>query len=129
MYSYSSRSKSNLATADPLLKIIFLAVIVEINVSIIFGHRSKSQQLTLFNQGRTRNGSIITYSDGYNKKSDHNFLPSQAIDVVPFPSMYKNLAKFQELAVIVKRIAAEKGINIKWGGDWKSFKDYSHWYL
>jgi peptidoglycan L-alanyl-D-glutamate endopeptidase CwlK len=49
-------------------------------------------------------------------------LPSKAVDVTPwFKGVkidWKDIPAFARLAGYVQRIADEKGIKIRWGGDW-----------
>ncbi|WP_369085160.1 M15 family metallopeptidase [Streptobacillus moniliformis] len=33
------------------------------------------------------------------------------------------------MANVFKKYAIDRGLNVSWGGDWKSFKDYPHFEL
>ena len=129
MYSYSSSSRRNLETCETDIVKLFQAVIKKIDCTIVFGYRSSNLQLSLFNKGRISQGDIVTYSDGFNSKSDHQTYPSIAVDVVPFPSLWRSKENMFKLNKIVMLTAKEMNIKIKWGGDWKRFKDYAHYYL
>ena len=138
MYKFSKRSKGNLATADEKLQLLFNEVIKEIDCTIICGHRTPEEQFELFKNGRERvdgwwtvtdKSKVVTNLDGTTKKSRHNYYPSKAVDVVPYPLDWNDIDSFKLLASVVKRKALELGIDVEWGGDWKSFKDYPHWQI
>lgn len=134
MPKFSKRSQDNLATADNKLQQLFNEVIKDYDCTVIYGHRTPEEQFELFKQGREKKdgwwakvGPTVTNLDGHNKKSKHNYLPSKAVDVVPFPLDWDDIDSFKALAEVVKKKAKELGIDVQWGGDWTSFKDYPHW--
>ena len=138
MYKFSKRSKGNLATADEKLQLLFNEVIKEIDCTIICGHRTPEEQFELFKKGREKvdgwwtvidKSKVVTNLDGTTKTSRHNYYPSKAVDVVPYPLDWNDIDSFKLLASVVKRKALELGIDVEWGGDWKSFKDYPHWQI
>jgi len=73
-------------------------------------------------QGRTKPGKIVTWT----LHSKHNYLPSQAIDIIPYPVAWENIEQFIMLADHIKKTAQKLNINIKWGGDFQRTKDYPH---
>jgi hypothetical protein len=73
------------------------------------GYRGEQSQNKAFTEGRSK----LKFPN-----SKHNSLPSNAIDIAPFPIDWKNRERFCYLAGIVKGIAHSKGIKIRWGGDW-----------
>lgn len=138
MYKFGKRSLSNLSTADEKLQKVFNEVIKEFDCTVIYGHRTPDEQMELFKKGRERidgwwtitdKSKVVTNLDGSVKKSKHNFYPSKAVDVVPYPIDWNNIERFKALAEVVKRKAKELGIAIEWGGDWNTFKDYPHWQI
>lgn len=122
MYKFSKRSKDNLSTADEKLQLLFNEVIKEFDCTVIEGHRSLERQKELFYKGASQ-------IDGISKKGKHNYFPSRAVDVVPYPLDWNDIESFKLLASVVKRKALDLGINVQWGGDWKNFKDYPHWQI
>ena len=62
-------------------------------------------------------------------KSKHNMKPSLAVDVAPYPIDFKDILRFVMFSDLVKMVAKQLGIDVVWGGDWRSFKDYVHWEL
>lgn len=136
MYKFSKRSLDNLSTASEDLQKLFNEVIKEIDCTVICGHRSSEEQFKLFQQGRVyedgwwkKVGPTVTNIDGRAKKSNHNYLPARAVDVVPYPLDWNDEEAFKKLGEVVKRKAKELNIKISWGGDWVSFKDTPHYEL
>ena len=135
MYKFSKRSRDNLSTASENLQRLFNEVIKEIDCTVICGHRSPEEQFELYKKGRVNKdfkwivvdkAKVVTNIDGRAKKSNHNYLPSRAVDVVPYPLDWNDITAFKKLGEVVKRKAKELGIKISWGGDWQSLKDYPH---
>jgi peptidoglycan L-alanyl-D-glutamate endopeptidase CwlK len=56
---------------------------------------------------------------------------SRAIDIAPMDGGQVSWAwpLYFKLAKIIKQAAADVGVSIEWGGDWRSFKDGPHWQL
>ena len=136
MYKFSKRSRDNLSTASENLQRLFNEVIKEIDCTVICGHRSSEEQFELYKKGRVNKdfkwivvdkSKVVTNIDGRAKKSNHNYLPSRAVDVVPYPLDWNDIAAFKKLGEVVKRKAKELGIKISWGGDWQTLKDYPHY--
>lgn len=115
MYKFSKRSKEALMTADDRLVRLFLEVIKVIDCTIVFGHRTEEQQEDMVRRG---------YSRLHFPKSKHNKYPSLAIDAVPYyanhdPKIdWQDMEKFCYFGGIVKGIASQMGIKVRWGGDW-----------
>jgi len=68
------------------------------------------------------NGLHLRQADGY----------GYAVDLAPLVGgaiPWDEWARFKELADVVKACAAELGVPVEWGGDWKTFKDGPHFQL
>lgn len=117
MPTFSKRSKDNLAEADPRLQLLFNEVINHIDIVIICGHRGFIEQEKAYKAGKSK---------AHFGQSPHNFKPSYAVDVCPYPINWRAVKRFQEMGRVVKKISNQIGIEITWGGDWKSLKDYPH---
>lgn len=113
-YYYSKRSNYILQTTHPDLQKLFNKVIKVIDCSIIYGIRTKYEQDELVRKG---------YSKLNYPLSKHNKIPSQAIDVAPYPVNWHDRERFIYFAGIVKGTASQLGISIRWGGDWDSDND------
>lgn len=131
---FSIASKNRLATCDPRLIRLFNEVIKHYDCIIIQGHRTVAEQQALYAQGRTKPGPVVTQIDGIRTKGQHNFNPSRAVDVGPYPLDWNDLPRFIHFAGFVKGVAIMLGIKIRWGGDWDSdnqqsderFRDFPH---
>ena len=133
MPRFGNSSKSKLETCHKDLQTVLNEAIKYFDFSVIFGERTPEEQMELYKKGRKlKNGvwvvsdksKIVTYKDGYKKKSKHNYSPSLAVDIVPYPIDWADTRRMDYLAGFVMAIAKvfkEKGIidsNIVWGGDW-----------
>lgn len=83
------------------------------------GFRSIKEQNDLYAQGRTKAGKIVTNARG--GKSNHNF--GNAVDfafVDDSGAVVWDMKLFRQLGALTSKHG------LKWGGNWKSFKDYPH---
>lgn len=120
MPEFSEKSKEKLATCDPRLQLLCNEVIKIADFSVLCGHRDEETQNSLYEQGKSQ----LQWPYG-----KHNAKPSLAVDIAPYPIDFHDLVRFRNLASLMKAMARRLDINIKWGGDWKNFKDYPHWEL
>ena len=140
-WTLSNSSKAHKESLHPdLQKIIEKALLVSpFDFGISSGYREPKKQFELFKVGREYRGGqwvivdrskILTYLDGYVKKSKHNELPSHAFDFFIWIPDHKELMYdsyyMSALAGVFKEIAKEEKIEITWGGDWKKFRDLPH---
>lgn len=90
---------------------------------VLEGLRSAERQAKYFKAG-------TSMLDGVNKKSKHQL--GRAVDIVPLVNgkvETRSWVPFYPLAEAVKAAAKKLGVQIAWGGDWKSFKDGPHFEL
>ena len=80
-FTLSKSSNSKLLTCTPNIQRIIRLVIRYIDIKVIYGHRGPDIQAQLFVDERST-------SDGVNQKSLHQFSPSPAIDIAPFPVLW-----------------------------------------
>ena len=120
MYKFSQRSLDNLKNVDERLVRICNELIKRVDFTVIEGFRSPERQKELYDKGFSK-------IDGISKKGKHNYSPSLAIDIIPykkghnpFDGSKESDIMFDNLAKEFKQVAKELGINITWGGDWKS---------
>ncbi len=81
---------------------------------------------------RSREDQAAAFKSGNSKakfgQSPHNYSPALAVDLVPCDNDGKpdwtTIHLYKALAEEMKR-----ELNITWGGDWKTFKDYPHFEL
>lgn len=117
MPEFSRKSLDKLHTCDNILQEICQEAIRVIDFSVICGHRNEQEQTKAYNEG---------YSKAKWGQSNHNFAPSRAIDLLPYPSGWESRDKFFELAGVIKGIAYCKGYKVRWGGEFKGFFDGAH---
>lgn len=137
MPSFGKKSLDKLNTCHPKIKLIMNEAIKAYDFTVLCGTRTPEEQYELYKKGRElqsdgtwkKIGATVTNIDGKTKKSEHNYSPSHAIDIAPYPIDWNNIARFTDLAKIVKQCAKNLGIKIEYGGDWTSLKDYPHYQL
>ncbi|WAX17111.1 L-alanyl-D-glutamate peptidase [Parabacteroides phage PF672P1] len=137
MANFSTRSLNNLKGIHPdLVKVMNEAIKDSpVDFTITNGVRTVSEQAALYAQGRTKPGKIVTHVDGVNKKSNHQIRPDgygYAVDLYPFKNGSVQVNDADGLKVIaahIKKVANKLGVNVQWGGDWISFKDFPHFEL
>jgi len=85
---------------------------------------------------RTIEQQRINVAKGVSKTMKSRHIPStnksglcEAVDIAPYPINWKDIKKFIQLSEHIKNVAKQLNINITYGGDWKSFKDYPHYEL
>lgn len=140
MPKFSKSSAKELSTASLDLQTLAEYVVKYFDCTVVFGSRTPAEQFKLYKKGRKEvNGvwmivdkkKVVTYKDGYNKKSKHNYLPSQAIDLAPYPIDWDDEDRMRYFAGYVMGIAKmlkEVGLiksDIIWGGDWDDDTDLS----
>lgn len=86
-----------------------------INVFVTETYRSQGRQNYLYEQGRSRSGSVVTWT----KSSRHTSRLAWDIAVCPPNSLY-------DVATLVRAGAIARKLGITWGGDWKSNIDRPH---
>ena len=118
-YKFGFKSQKNLASAHSDLQALFNEVINHYDCAVIEGFRGQDRQDHLVQAGLSK----LNYPH-----SKHNALPSLAVDVIPWPVDWNDKSRFYYFGGLVKGIASQMGIKIRWGGDWdgdNSFKDQS----
>lgn len=104
--------------ASKVLQILEMANREGFDLMVSQGFRSIAEQNKLYAQGRTTRGKIVTNARG--GQSNHNF--GTAVDFVFIvggqPSwderLYTNIGRWAKI------------VGLKWGGNWRSFKDLPH---
>jgi len=135
MPKFSQRSLNNLVNVHQDLVALMHESIKEFNFTVICGQRTQAEQKELYKQGRTKPGKRVTNVDGVKNKSKHNYSPSLAVDICPYPIDWNDLKRFKALSQVVLRVAKEmkeKGLinsDIEWGGNFKSLVDYPHYQI
>lgn len=134
MPAFSAKSRAALATCDSRLQRVLNEVVKHFDCTVLEGHRSVARQQALYAQGRTTPGPVVTQIDGVRTKGTHNYLPSRAVDVVPYPIDWADTQRMHYFAGFVVGTAASMGVTLRWGGDWdrdtqtadERFRDLPH---
>lgn len=140
MYKLSKRSLTNLQGVNTnLVKVVQRAIeIAKQDFMVTEGLRSREQCCINYGKGRTaqqctQKGVPAKYAQPNISKvtwlnnpfaSKHS--QGRAVDLVPYPVDWNDLAKFRLIAEAMKQAAKELNVSINWGGDWQKTKDYPH---
>ena len=128
MPSFGTSSQEHLDTCHKDLQAICNLVIEHYDFTVMEGHRSGKRQNELFRQGKSK------VKAGHSK---HNSLPSNAVDLAPYPIDWSDTRRFYFLAGLIKQAAHDLGIKIRQGADWdgdgsfadQTFHDLPHFEL
>jgi len=116
-YKLGTRSLQNLSGVHPdLVAVVNRAVeITKQDFTVIEGVRDINRQRQL-----VKSGASTTMNSRH--------LTGHAVDIAPWPISWE-WEDFYPIEEAMKLAADELGIDLEWGGDWKSFKDGPHWQL
>jgi len=147
-YKFSHRSLEKLSTCHEDLQLIAKESLIgsPYDFGITYGYRSPDEQFELFKEGRIYidfkwkikdRRAVVTYLDGYTKRSKHNYKPSDAFDIVCYSMGKVTWAHkyYLETALHILEVAEKLFLNEKinnrliWGGYWKTFPDYPHFQI
>ncbi len=106
---FDAQSLVSVVNAHPKLQLVLYAARQEIEFRVLDSRRGKAAQEKAFKEGKSK---------AHFGQSAHNYAPSIAVDLFPAPYKWDNTASFDRLAKVVMRIAKEKNIPLRWGGDW-----------
>jgi len=111
MYKFGKKSKQRLKGVDAKLVNVLNELIKIMDVTIIEGVRSKEKQQEYFKNGKSK-------IDGVTKKGMHQL--GKAVDLAPYPVDWKNTKRFYYMGGMLRGIAKQLNIKVRWGGDWDS---------
>lgn len=100
---------ARLATCHERLRALVLYLAEHAPVRVLCGHRSKAEQAIAFATGKSK----VQWPS-----SKHNREPSMAVDILPAPVDWDDRERMTLYAGFVLGVAAQMGIDIRWGGDW-----------
>lgn len=115
MPAFSNRSNQRLNTCHDDLQRIMREVVKEFDCTILCGHRDEPTQNRMVAEGKSQ----LPWPQG-----KHNSMPSQAVDVAPYPINWHDRERFHYFAGYVmgvaERLRREGKIRsyLRWGGDW-----------
>jgi peptidoglycan L-alanyl-D-glutamate endopeptidase CwlK len=111
MAKFGKKSLEKLKDADSKLQLILKGAIQIYDFTILQTHRGEKEQNKYYKQGKSK----LKYPE-----SKHNQYPSKAVDIAPYPIDWNDRKRFYYLAGLIKGVADNNGIKIRWGGDWDS---------
>ena len=119
-YALGATSLSRLTGVHPdLVKVVKLAITkTDLDFTVLEGMRTVERQRQLLAKGAT-------------KTMNSRHLTGHAVDLAPVidGAVSWDWPLYHRLAKTVKAAAAELGVPLIWGGDWRTFKDGPHWEL
>ena len=119
-HTFSEKSNTKLEGVDErLIRVATLALqLSPVDFGITEGVRTLERQKELVKAGASRT-----------LRSKH--LEGKAVDVVAYVNgkVAWDWPLYEKIAKAFKQAAAELDINIKWGGDWATFKDGPHFQI
>lgn len=118
MAKFGATSLKQYNTLCEELQLVCDRAIQVFDFSIVEGFRGEAAQ----NQAFMKGASKVKWPNG-----KHNKLPSDAMDLAPYPVDWSDeedaIRRFVYLAGFVVGIASGMGITLRWGGDWNSDRD------
>ena len=109
MPTFGAASSAALAKCHPKLQLIANEAIKEIDFRVLDATRGRADQERAFAGGKSK---------ARFGQSAHNYVPAIAFDLFPAPYDWNNRQSFINLSKVILRIAKEKGVPLRWGGDW-----------
>lgn len=120
MFILGSRSVSRLVGVHPdLVAVVNRAIkLAEVDFAVLEGLRTHTRQIELVKAGASQT-----------MRSRH--LTGHAVDLGAWVNgeVRWDWPLYHKIAAAMKKAAAELGVPIEWGGDWKTFKDGPHFQL
>lgn len=119
-FKLGTRSRQNLQGVHPdLVKVVERAIqITKQDFTVIEGLRSAKRQAQLVKSGASQT-------------TNSRHLTGHAVDITPWVDgqISWDWKYYGEVREAMFQAARELGVEIEWGGNWKSFKDGPHWQL
>ena len=121
MFTFSERSKTQLATCHPNLKLVLDRALSYgiMDFTVLEGFRNQKDQDEAFRTGKSK----LKWPNG-----KHNGVPSRAVDIAPFVNRtipWDDTRYWYLLAGIILVAANECNIKIRTGWDWDGDLDLS----
>jgi peptidoglycan L-alanyl-D-glutamate endopeptidase CwlK len=107
MYKFGRRSRERLKGVDARLVNVLNELIKMMDVTIIEGLRSAERQKELLAKGATK----VKYS---------KHMEGKAVDIAPYPIDWEDRDRFHYMGGMIRGIAKQLNISVRWGGDWDS---------
>lgn len=109
MPTFGAASSAALLKCHPKLQLVAHEAIKEIDFRVLDATRGRADQERAFAGGKSK---------ARFGQSAHNYVPAIAFDLFPAPYDWNNRQSFINLSKVILRISKEKGVPLRWGGDW-----------
>ena len=107
MYKFGKRSRDRLRGVDVRIINILNELIKIMDVTVIEGLRSADRQKELLAKGATK----VKYS---------KHMDGKAVDIAQYPIDWKDSDRFHYMGGMIRSLAKQLNVPIRWGGDWDS---------
>ena len=107
MPRFGKRSKERLKGVKPELVNVLNELVKIMDVTIVEGLRTQARQDELVAQGASKT-----------KFSKH--IQGRAVDLAPYPIDWKDRERFHYMGGMIRGIAKQMKVDVRWGGDWDS---------
>jgi hypothetical protein len=126
-FSYGTKSLAHIATlSEPMQRVVHRALAISpFDITVIWGYRGEEPQNEAYRLGNSKK----QFPD-----SVHNKMPSEAVDVAPWPIDWNDSGRFYVLVGVMLVAAKLEGVELRSGSDWdrdgsttdQTFNDLGH---
>jgi len=107
MYKLGKKSLERLRGVNSQLVNILFELVKIMDITVIEGVRTQERQDKLVAEGKSKT-----------KFSKH--ITGQAVDLAPYPIDWEDRDRFHYMGGMLRGIAKQMGVDVRWGGDWDS---------
>lgn len=125
---FSEKRKKNIhpELINKITKVLNAMEILGFPMMVTDGARTAEEQNKLYQQGRTKPGSIVTYADGYIDRSNHQLHSDGFGHAIDCTFIINNKPSWDNFHPWKTYGECCKAVGLKWGGDNPNFKDRPH---
>lgn len=131
--TFDARTEENIASLVPKAQRAARQFLVACKpfpytVKILSGGRTYAEQTEIYAQGRTKPGKVVTNAPA--GSSNHNFGIAFDVGIFSGSKYFTGATKIENDAYLaLRKLTKPAVLDLDWGGDWKSSKDYPHYEL
>ena len=107
MYKLGKKSQERLRGVNSQLVNILFELVKIMDITVIEGVRTQERQDKLVAEGKSKT-----------KFSKH--ITGRAVDIAPYPIDWEDRDRFHYMGGMLRGIAKQMGVDVRWGGDWDS---------
>jgi len=107
MYKLGKKSQERLRGVNSQLVNILFELVKIMDITVLEGVRTQERQDKLVAEGKSKT-----------KFSKH--ITGQAVDLAPYPIDWEDRDRFHYMGGMLRGIAKQMGVDVRWGGDWDS---------